>query len=384
MNRRFYRIIALASLALVCLPMAPLARAQDSGTGSDQVAVQTTRTARQQDQAETTPTADPGSSSVDAGDSTDSNTGSGGPQPADIDVEGVGQTIAQGLGAFDEFTNGVWRITEISPRPVTEAPIVAAPYYGFIYQMDGTTIIRNDATGKRARIEPGEAYYFSAGDKYVRYREDTASRAWLIEVVPSDAKASDAPGTVIYTSKEIGSFPNNTRDFELMAANVLNGDDSQIPDFEVDAVLMVTVGSLEVTTGERTLTMTAPNALMITSDVSITNTSGAPAVYLVGKIGNAVGAYNGVTDGTTSDATNTTTEDPNGTVTADGTTSADAADAEATVDPMLDTDGDSLIDTDEAVYGTDPNVQDTDGDGYDDYTEVVIYGTDPLDPGEWP
>ncbi|HQY30342.1 MAG TPA: thrombospondin type 3 repeat-containing protein [Thermomicrobiales bacterium] len=242
--------------------------------------------------------------------------------------------------------------------------------------MDGTTVVRNDVTGKRARIEPGEAYYFSAGDKYVRYREDSASRAWLIEVVPADADPDDAPGTVIYTSKEIGSFPSNTRDVELMAANVLNGADSQIPDFEVDAVLMVTVGSLEVTTGERTLTMNAPTALMISSEVSITNTSGAPAVYLVAKIGNAVAAYNGVTDGTT-------TEEPAATDSESDETTTDT-DPDATVDPMQDTDGDSLIDTDEAVYGTDPNVQDTDGDGYDDYTEIVIYGTDPLDPGEWP
>ena len=51
---------------------------------------------------------------------------------------------------------------------------------------------------------------------------------------------------------------------------------------------------------------------------------------------------------------------------------------------MLDTDGDALIDTDEAVYGTDPNDPDSDDDNYDDYVEVVIYGTDPLNGNEWP
>jgi hypothetical protein len=51
---------------------------------------------------------------------------------------------------------------------------------------------------------------------------------------------------------------------------------------------------------------------------------------------------------------------------------------------MLDSDGDSLIDTDEAVYGTDPYVADTDYDGYTDGDEVIIYGTDPLDPNSWP
>ena len=108
------------------------------------------------------------------------------------------------------------------------------------------------------------------------------------------------------------------------------------------------------------------------------NTSGEPAVYLVAKIGNTVGDYNGAVDGTL--ATPGAEESD-----ADADSSnADAADPDATVDPMHDTDGDWLIDTDEAVYGTDPNNPDTDGDGYDDYVEVVDYGTNPLDPLEWP
>ena len=43
----------------------------------------------------------------------------------------------------------------------------------------------------------------------------------------------------------------------------------------------------------------------------------------------------------------------------------------------LDTDGDNLSDNDEAHYGTDPNLTDTDGDGLDDYAELRIHGTRP-------
>jgi hypothetical protein len=45
-----------------------------------------------------------------------------------------------------------------------------------------------------------------------------------------------------------------------------------------------------------------------------------------------------------------------------------------------DMDGDSLLDVDEAAIGTHPLRFDSDGDGYGDGTEVLLMGTDPLDP----
>ena len=44
-----------------------------------------------------------------------------------------------------------------------------------------------------------------------------------------------------------------------------------------------------------------------------------------------------------------------------------------------DDDGDGLYLPYELAQGSDPDVVDTDGDGWDDYTEY-IYATDPLDP----
>jgi hypothetical protein len=45
-----------------------------------------------------------------------------------------------------------------------------------------------------------------------------------------------------------------------------------------------------------------------------------------------------------------------------------------------DMDGDDLLDVDEAAIGTDALNPDTDGDGFDDGQEVLLMGTDPLDP----
>jgi hypothetical protein len=45
-----------------------------------------------------------------------------------------------------------------------------------------------------------------------------------------------------------------------------------------------------------------------------------------------------------------------------------------------DMDGDALLDVDEAAIGTDALNRDSDGDGFEDGQEVLLMGTDPLDP----
>ncbi len=53
-----------------------------------------------------------------------------------------------------------------------------------------------------------------------------------------------------------------------------------------------------------------------------------------------------------------------------------------TVGNLVDTDGDGLLDVNEAKWGTDPNKFDTDGDGYGDMTEIVG-GYNPLGDGKF-
>ena len=52
-------------------------------------------------------------------------------------------------------------------------------------------------------------------------------------------------------------------------------------------------------------------------------------------------------------------------------------------DEDADSDGDGLLDAEEAALGSDPAAADTDGDGYDDGAEVAS-NTDPLDADDKP
>jgi len=58
----------------------------------------------------------------------------------------------------------------------------------------------------------------------------------------------------------------------------------------------------------------------------------------------------------------------------------DPLDPSDDVEPVVDTDGDGLLDTEEVALGTDPEDADTDDDGLLDGEEVMGEGTDPLDP----
>jgi hypothetical protein len=362
--RNWFAVVAAILLIAVLAGGASSALAQDD-SGEDDPAIATTREPRAQTDVET-PEAPADDEDVTADDDSGPSA-----NEADIDIAGTEQTIAQGLAAFDDFEDGVWRITEIEPLEMSEASSVVAPYFGFIYQVDGTSVIRNDVTAKRARLEPGEAYFLSAGDGYTRYREEDASRAWLIEVVPNGADESDAAGTVIFTTDSIDGFPADTRDMELVANHVLGESGGGIADFEVDGLLFVTVGTLDVTDAEGEFQLIAPGAILLTGSVTISNSSGEPASYVLAKIGPSVEEYTGGS--------------PTGDTGDEEVTDEEAADEELDPsDPMYDGDGDALIDTDEAVFGTDPEDPDSDDDGYDDYVEVVIYETDPLDGNEWP
>jgi hypothetical protein len=287
------------------------------------------------------------------------------------------EVIAQGLAIFD-VKPAIWRVVEIKPVPFDEAEEVTGNV-SFTLQMEGVTIIRNNVTGKRARLETGEAYFFSAGDPYLRYSlRGTDSRAWVIEYVAADAPDSDAGGTVIYKTDPIDRFQPGTRDLELIRNVLLPGDAAALPAPRSSKLVIGTGGTVTVAAGaEATMTLNAGNGVLLPGDASVRNDGTEVASYVVVLIGARVPDPGQETG---SGATETPTS---------GTPQAEATATEGptpspTATPAPDTDGDGLNDAREAELGTDPNKPDTDGDGTSDGDEVFLYGTDPLDPNSKP
>ena len=66
----------------------------------------------------------------------------------------------------------------------------------------------------------------------------------------------------------------------------------------------------------------------------------------------------------------------------DGDLILDCVDPDLEDGPLGDPDGDDLTNEDEDLYGTNPALPDTDGDGYYDGEEVHYIGSDPLDPAD--
>lgn len=275
--------------------------------------------------------------------------------------------IAQGL-AFWEGGEAVWRVRQITVA--ADAASAPAAFYGFILQRDGVSIVRNDVTNRRARLEPGEAAYFSLGDAYTVSPVGQAdSVAWLIELTPPDATVDDAyGGEVVYTSDPI-DFDEGTFDAELSRNVLTEGATGRIYAGNGPTLLLGSTGALTADDGTDVAELLPADGLTVTSDAVVENTAADPAVYLTAALRDEV-----------IDATAAASAAP-GTPAADGTPTAGstAGGGIPTIadDPGTDSDGDGLTDAQEEALGSSAAVIDSDGDGDDDFSEVAVSGTDP-------
>jgi uncharacterized cupin superfamily protein len=290
--------------------------------------------------------------------------------------------IAQGLVVPPE-TAATWRVREIEPLSSDEAESATLDF-SFAYALEGATIIRNDVTGKRARVEDGEAYYFSAGDDYTRFRygDDTA-RLLLIEFV-TDSEESQPLG-VDFESDTIESFPAGVYDYELTQGVLAKGGKTALPDHDGPALLYVLQGSLDVTpAGGKATTVDAETGTIIDGDANLAAGNDG-ALFLIASFDGRV-----LDPGETPEATeesSASTPEATGEEAADDEATPEATTAAtpaptATPDkplaPSADEDRDGILNGDETKRGTDPRKADSDGDGLKDGDEVKRYKTDPL------
>lgn len=285
--------------------------------------------------------------------------------------------IADGLVVPPESA-ATWRVREIEPLSSDDAESATLDF-SFAYALEGETVVRNDITGKRARIEDGEAYYFSAGDNYTRYRygDDTA-RLLLIEFVTDSAESQ--PLGVHFESDTIDTWPAGVYDYELVQGVLAKGGKAALPGHDGPALVYVLQGSLDVTpAGGSATTIDAESGTIVDGDANLT-AGDTGARFLVALFDGRVLDPGETPEATeesadsTPDAGDEATEE----AVADATPEPTAT-PEKPLAPSADEDRDGILNGDETKNGTDPRKADTDGDGLKDGDEVKRYKTDPLE-----
>ena len=304
-------------------------------------------------------------------------------------------TVAQGLVGVEGPL--VWRVRELG-LSATGAPETASS--SFTLQRTGASIIRNELTSRRTRLEAGEAFFMPTGDPFLRYAVGSdPSIIWVVELVPAETAAPGAPanGTVLFTSDAINDYPRGTFDLEMQRGILLPGEVSELPPHTGPALVMVTSGRVQASAdGGQPAPISAGSGRLVTGGLTLRNGDTQPAAFVVGALGEPVDgaeqpaqpAAQVVPTPVPGQAVPTVLLPPvDAAPTAVPPTPVPAAPVEAptAVPPAEvpssasgDIDGDGLSDVDEAAYGSDPLNRDFDADGLLDGEEVYVHGTDPL------
>lgn len=286
-----------------------------------------------------------------------------------ITDEPTAAIIADGL-VFWQGGEAVWRVREVTLG--TDAASEPNDWYGFLLQRSGASIARNDVTNKRARLEPGEAYFFSSTDPYTFSAVgNEPSVAWLIELTPPGTAIGDAKGGAVAYESDPIDIGEATFDAELGRNVLLTGTSGTVFAGNGPTLVLGSTGAATADSGNGAAAdLTAGAGLTVTNQASVTNNGADPAVYLTAALRDEIVEAAQGTPAASRPAR------ANGTP---GASPAATGNGVPTVagDDGTDTDGDGLTDAQEAELGTDPGVVDTDGDGIDDFTEVSEVGTDP-------
>lgn len=328
------------------------------------------------------------------------------------------ETVAQGV--VDLGGGVAWRVRELTLDP---AGAVETGNFVFTLQRTGNSIVQDQQTGRRVRLEPGEASFAPTNDPTSRTAlPGDPSVVWLFELTQPDVPPP--AGRVLFTSPTV-DYPGGTYDTELHRGILLPGEVSEIPAHTGPAFVMVTAGRVQASpAGGQPTQVGAGSGMLVDSTMSLRNTDQQPASFVVALVGDTVEGAEVAAPVQTAQqptpappaqapadqqaqaqppvpppadlqvAAPTPAPAPPANQQAQAQPPADQTQAQAQpadqsqaqaqpadqqVNPTDgDTDGDGLSDVDEANLGTDPLNKDYDADGLLDGAEVYQYGTDPL------
>lgn len=257
---------------------------------------------------------------------TGSSTAAGAGQVSGL-AAGNQPAMAQGLVYLDG-QDTVWQVREVDLLAPAEAPS-SAGNARFIIQRSGTSVIRNDVTGKRTLLEVHESYFAAAGDPYTAMAADgSPSTVWIVEVANDDAVGEGA----FYLSPPVTGLGEATYDLELVRTTLNPGTTTAYSSGAEPFLVVVLSGQILVDDGTSEATLVESEARSAQSNVAITAQGEDAAVYVVVSLGqtvsdSSIGAPVGPTDTTGTDTTPGTTGT---TGTAGATDTTDAASSATT------------------------------------------------------
>jgi hypothetical protein len=155
---------------------------------------------------------------------------------------GYPAVLAQGL-VYVPGGDMVWSVREFDVPALSSASGEKGGAAVFL-QRQGAAVIRNDVTGKRARLEAGEAFYRAADDSYTSSADGTGdSVMWSFELVPSGSVADDA----FYEGPAVKGLEEATYDLEATRFILQPGDSVELPAYTGTGLAMGMAGEIEVT-----------------------------------------------------------------------------------------------------------------------------------------
>lgn len=199
---------------------------------------------------------------------------------------GAPASLAHGLAYYDG-DDLVWQAQEIEVPVISEADSFVSDA-AIIVQRDGQSIIRNNTTGKRALLTPGEAFFITTEDSFTLMADDDGATVWKYTLVDPDDVASNA----FYESPTLTSVRDNTYDFRLVRYVLNQGETADLPANEGAGLLMPGAGEVQVDHGGQLsllgLDGNQGQGQVLRQPTSISNTGSEPTVVYYLYLGETV------------------------------------------------------------------------------------------------
>lgn len=287
-RRRALLLCLVSWLMMAFLVSSPLVRAQDDATDAETPDTELPASNAQDDG---TPEADPEETpeSAETPQATAEESSNSSAQPSTLisgTDPGSPAVLAQGL-AFQTGEQVVWQVRDVDVPDLANAQPEASNA-AIVLQRDGSSIIRNEVTAKRALLGPGEAYFKAADDLYTTAAQGGSSRMWVFEVVDQADVADDA----FYESPIVDDYGEGTYDLQLIRYVLQPDEQVEIPSHTGTALLMATAGEIDVE-DERGLQVLAVedgqgDGQLMSGAGTVLNAGTAPAEFVFAAFGSQV------------------------------------------------------------------------------------------------